>query len=293
MGGAQILTPGFLIYILLGVVGGYVTGRLHKIFHGTLKNAMRLAAITATAFPLLGIIVLCFVYDALQAKESPNHNVIGKGFPLILIWLFCQIPLTVLGGYWGHEAGPVEGFPVSEGNMGYQDLDLPNGDKNESISQSSLVLKNRLYMLALFFLSGFFPVLGCFVGYAYGVAGPVLVGYYSDPDALMVTDYGLFLAASGGIATLLYYRQIRNQQYKWWWTSFISGASSGFYIFSLTMTWLIYYTANGAISGRVFLQYMIWFAYLALAVGFMSGFVGVASVSLFSKTFYNMAMRYE
>ena len=293
--GADILTPGAILFVLSSPVAGYVTGRLFAIFHGEIAIALAASLATAIAYPLLGMLVLYLVYDVLPDELSPHYNVLAHMQPLILLWIFIVWPSSVAGGFVGFRHGPVQNFPVSSGTAGYHDLNLQdegqdNSKENEEWKVGKLASCLRRYRIVFLFLScGLLPVLSCFVNYSYGVAAPILIGSYSV-RAYMIISFVLFIFVAAAVSVLMYYRQIRVHNFRWWWSSFFAGGSSGLYIFFLSMSWLLS-KADSHIPGNDMALYTLWFAFLSLGVTLINGFAGVAACIWFNRTLYTAIMR--
>lgn len=289
---ADILTVGAVLYTICSVIGGYVTGRLFGgIFQSSIQDTIAGALLTGTAFPAIGIVVIFLVYDVLPA-EAPEYAASKQNLPWVLLWIFLVLPLTVLGGWLGHRAGPLSDFPVSTGSLGYHDLDLQREQGKDTALQSSQTgAEDRwcspiCYILALLAGGGLLPVLGVFVSYSYNVTGPVFVGYYTDNSSFLILSYALFLTCAGAVSVLCYYKQIRDQYYEWWWPAFCCGGSSGLYLFLLTLSWLLFFQTKDEISGRVWLLHCIWFLYTSLGVFVATGFTGVATCIAFTRALY-------
>ena len=292
---ADLLTPIVVLYALAALPAGYVTGRMRGgLFHGTYNDSLSTCAVTALLYPLMGVIVVVFVYDILPPSGAPGYNASAQYLPMILVWIMAILPLMLIGGHFGYKHGPIQDFPVSEGSTGYQDLDLQNNNTgNHATAAQEVVqekenrgLKNACYILCLLAIGGILPVLGVFVAYSYDVAGPVFVGFYVDNSSYMIASYSLFLACTGAVSILLFYKQIRVHKYDWWWPAFSTGGSSGLYLFILTMTWLVFNSSQEQVSGRVWMLYFIWFAYTSLGVACATGFCGVVSCMVFTSVLY-------
>jgi transmembrane 9 superfamily protein 2/4 len=295
--GAKLLTPGAILYAICSPIGGYVTARLYAIFHGDRTIALALSLMTAITFPLLGIFVVLFVYDIFPDDNAPEYMAMSSSVPLILVWIFFVWPLTVAGGYLGHRGGAIQNFPVSAGSAGYQDLALQDSMNREEEERRARGRIGKLgsfakkYRAAILFLTiGILPVLSCFVSFSYGVAAPIFLGAYSVRSYL-IASFGLFILNSGAAAALMYYRQIRVHHFDWWWTSFASGTSAGFYIFLLLVSWLLFRSDEDNLTARTKVMYLIWFLFIAIGAGLASGCIGVAACIWFNKALYTFIMR--
>jgi transmembrane 9 superfamily member 2/4 len=294
--GARIITPGAILYCLCSVSGGYVTARLYAIFHGDFKVALALCLFTAIAYPLIGLFAAYIVYDILPGSNAPEYSISSNIAPLIVLWIFFIWPVTVVGGYVGYGGGALQNFPVSEGSAGYHDLNLQNDRKKESDHENrsrkymvtTCIKKHRILILLL--TGGFLPILSCFVNYSYGVAGPILLGYYSV-RLYMISSFVLFMLISGVQAVLMFYRQIRTQRsFEWWWATFSAAGSAGIYIYVLSISYLLFRGDESNINGTTILLYMIWFAFTSFGVFLMTGFMGVALNIFFIRTLYTYIM---
>jgi transmembrane 9 superfamily protein 2/4 len=293
--GANILTPTLLLYTISSVVGGYVTGRLLAVFHWTVKDAIKACLTVATVYPVIGMVTIHMVYDVLPGSTAPDYRVLAHSGILMAVWLLTVIPLTVAGGVWGHRGGAMTHFPVTQGASGYQDLALQPADgtptDDEDVAKWYCCHRDKCRMPMLLLVGGILPVICCFIEYSYGVAGPIYRDYYSEYRFGFVTFF-LFCTCVGLVTLLLYYGQLRVNNYSWWWASFATGASSGIYIFILSMSWLFSnVVAEAHIDASSIGIYFFWFAFLSLGVALITGFVGVACCVEFNRLLYYNAMR--
>jgi transmembrane 9 superfamily member 2/4 len=292
--GASLLTPGAIIYILCSPVAGYVTGRLYAIFHGDLKVALASSLASAIVYPLVGIIVISLVYDALPDRNSPQNNVISHVTPFVFIWIFLVWPLTIIGGFVGHRGGAIQNFPVSQGCTGYQDLNLQDGKENDPAAEHAKLSRWQFFVrrhkiALLLIVGGILPAFSCFIGYSYGFAGPIFVGYYSM-RSYMISSFLLFVLVSASMATLLYYKQIRAHMYHWWWAAFSTAASAGIYIFLVSMSYVLF-RADSHVRSQTIVLYTLFFAFVSFGVALMTGFAGVAACVWFNRALYIYMMR--
>jgi hypothetical protein len=289
--GANILTPCVILYTISSLVGGYVTGRLLAVFHKSQRDAIKACLLVATVYPVIGMVTIHMVYDVLPGSTAPDYRVLAHSGLLMTVWLLAVVPLTVAGGVWGHRGGALTQFPVASDAAGYQDLALQPADgsatEDENVAVWYSCRRNKCRMPLLLLTGGILPVICCFIEYSYGVAGPIYRDYYSEYRFGLVT-FLLFCTCAGLVTMLLYYGQLRVNNYSWWWASFATGASSGIYIFILSMSWLFSQADVDVSSIGI---YFLWFAFWSLGVSLMTGFVGVACCVEFNRLLYYNAMR--
>ena len=85
------------------------------------------------------------------------------------------------------------------------------------------------------------------------------------------------------VAIVLCYFQLRREDYRWWWRSFLNTATTGLYF----LAYALYYSAELQLSGGV--SRVLYFGYMsaaALALGLMTGTVGLGAAYLFVVSVY-------
>jgi hypothetical protein len=291
--GSDILMPAVVLYTVSSVLGGWVTARWYGLFHGNRLRAFHACGILSVGFPLLGLLVLYLTYDVLVPEAAPEYRVVSNSLPLILVWVLGVVPLTFAGGWCGYVKGPMTNFPVSEGTKGYQDLNVHGSGDHDMEARNACCCWRHARIIVVFFAGGIPPVACSFVEYAYGVAGPIYVGYYSDASFYAILSFVLFCTCVALVACLLFYQQIRARNFEWWWTSFVVGISAGFYLFLLSMSWILYdYLSKEAlISGETLASYTIWFAFGSVGASLIAGFVSLGSCMVMTRLLYAFLIR--
>lgn len=283
--GATILAPALGVWAITAWMGGYVAARLAAIFHANRRQAIFTALASNVIFFLMAVLVIFLSYYVFPGHDAPQHRPIENGLPFFLIWLGFVVPTVLLGGYLGHARGSLAHFPVSSSTEGYHDMFL----KMEELEDTPNPWEKRWRKCrigVLFLLAGLPSVLCCFIPFSYGLAGPVFLGWYSSTTVISIAPYCLAISCSGGISALLYYRQIRSGLYLWWWPSFISGASTGLYVFLLALSWLFFNISKENVTAGTFGVYLFWFALIAVAVGCACGAAGVGACIFLNRYLY-------
>lgn len=287
--GARMITPVIIMAVVTTPAAGYVTARMCRMFGGTWQLSLFVSFLTGFLYPLTGIICVGFCYDVFPGPQAPSYQVLNKSLPLIFVWVWIMIPLTVGGGWFGHRAGSLQAFPIAT-NLDFADLDICV--EEEVPSDTWIGYGYRCWKATrtpfLFILGGVLPVLCGFAAFSYGVAGPIFLGYFSSTKLATIAPYALFLLCSAGVAVLMQYRQLRIQQHAWWWPAFVTGSSSGLHIWLLALSWLLFNTAAGDVSAGTFAVHLFWFAYIGLGVSILCGSVAVAACLLFHIIMYRL-----
>jgi transmembrane 9 superfamily protein 2/4 len=280
--GARMITPAVIIAVCTAPLGGYVTGRMTRMFGGTVWLSLLTSFATGVIYPLAGIITIGFCYDVFPGALAPQYNVLTKSLPIILTWIWIMIPLTMVGGYFGYRAGSLSAFPITA-NMDHSDLEITVDEDAPSDTWIGYGYRcwKTLRTPLLFILGGILPVLCCFAAFSYGIAGPIFLGYYSSIKLASIAPFVLFVSCSAGVAVLLQYRQLRIQQHLWWWPAFVTGSSSGLHIWLLALSWLFFNIGRGDVAAGTFATHLFWFAYLGAGVACLCGSASVGACLLF------------
>jgi transmembrane 9 superfamily member 2/4 len=199
-------TAFILLFVFMGSFAGYSSSRLYKMFRGTDWKMNTL--LTAFLYPGVVFLVFFLLNLVLWAKGSSGALSFGTFFTLFFLWFCVSVPLVFLGSFFGYKRETVT-FPV----------------RTNQIPRSIPV--QAWYM---------HPTITCLIG---GVLpfGAVSVELYFIMSALWLHQiYYIFgfiflvmivlVTTCAEISILLCYFQLCNEDYRWWWRSFMS---SGMY----------------------------------------------------------------
>ncbi|VAI48857.1 unnamed protein product [Triticum turgidum subsp. durum] len=107
----MLLTGMIFLYMLLGILAGYAAVRLWRTVKGTSEGWRSVSWSTACFFPGIVFIVLTVLNFMLWSRNSTGALPISLFFTLLSLWFCISVPLTLLGGFLGTRAEPIE-FPV-------------------------------------------------------------------------------------------------------------------------------------------------------------------------------------
>lgn len=111
-----------LLFLLMGVLAGYVSARVHKLFNGTTWS--RVTIITALGFPGFLFTVLFILNLFVWAAKSTNAVRFTSMFAVLCLWLLVSVPLVFLGAHYGFRAEKLE-LPVRVGAIPRQIPEQP------------------------------------------------------------------------------------------------------------------------------------------------------------------------
>ena len=82
------------------------------------------------------------------------------------------------------------------------------------------------------------------------------------------------------VAIVLCYFQLRREDYRWWWRSFLSAGSTAFYVFAYSCVWFQLLDPS-----KLFITYLLYFGYMGLisfAIFCVCGTIGFLSCFWFT-----------
>ena len=204
-------TAFILLFVFMGSFAGYSSSRLYKMFRGTDWKLNTL--LTAFLYPGVVFLVFFLLNLVLWAKGSSGALSFGTFFTLFFLWFCVSVPLVFLGSFFGYKRETLS-FPV----------------RTNQIPRSIPV--QAWYM---------HPIITCLIG---GVLpfGAVSVELYFIMSALWLHQiYYIFgfiflvmivlVTTCAEISILLCYFQLCNEDYRWWWRSFMS---SGMFVHNIS-----------------------------------------------------------
>jgi len=258
------LTMIILLYVFSGSVAGYWSARLYKLFGGKDWKTNTLA--TATFFPscIVGLFVCLNI--GLATKGAATAVSFTTILAVFLLWIGVSTPLMFVGSYFGFRKEtisvplktnqiariiPSQGvytspvFSIAVGGI------LPFG----SVCIELFFIMSSLWLSQIYYVFGFLFVVVC-----------ILVITCAEMSIVMT------------------YFQLTNEDYQWWWRSFLGCASSGCYLF-LYSVW--YFMTKLDLEG--FLSSLVYFTYnviISMAFGLFTGAVGFFSSLVFVRKIY-------
>lgn len=258
----QTLSYIVVLYILSGSVAGYSSARLYKFHCG--KAWKRNTFLTAAAFP--GILFTVFVALNFFLHISLGEASVAVSFWVMLLmfilWICVSAPLVFIGAFFGFRADKIT-VPtkttqiarfVPESNSWF--VKFPHCSLMAGILPFASVcielsfIMNALWINQIYYIVGFIAVV-----------------------------YFVFTLSCSTMSMVMCYCQLCNEDYKWWWKSFLNGASVGFYFFIYSLWYLV---AHLELVG--FLSVVVYVSYMGLVCFAFALYCG--GVSLFSSFWF-------
>jgi len=249
-----LLTATILVFMLMGVPAGYFSSNTYKSMKGTewkratVTTALLYPSIVSAIFFLLNF----FIWGQASSGAIPFTTMIA----LLLMWFGISVPLVFVGAFFGFKAK----------------LPDPPTRTNEIPRQ---IPKQAWYMVGVFnvLMGGILPFGAIFIELFFMMTSVWLQRFYYVFGFLALVLLILVITCAE-ISIVLCYFQLCNEDYHWWWRSFLTSGSSGLYLFAYS---IMYFFTQLEIIGFVptllYFTYMLVFAMLFFLITGSIGFI--------------------
>ncbi|KAL7136732.1 hypothetical protein ABFS83_10G050100 [Erythranthe nasuta] len=260
-----LMTVMVFLWTFMGLFAGYSSSYLYKTFNG--KDWKRVSLKTALTFPSVLFIVF-FVLNALIWGEKSSGAVpFSTMFALVLLWFGISLPLVFLGSFLGAKT------PVSE-----------NPVKTNKIPRPIPIQPWYIHPLFAMLFGGVLPYGAVFVELFFILTSVWLNQFYYIFGFLFVV-FVILLVTCAEITIVLCYFQLCNEDYRWWWRSYLTSGASALYLF---MYAVFYFCTKleitKMVSGVMYFGYMFVIAY---AFFILTGTTGFCACFWFVRKIYS------
>jgi transmembrane 9 superfamily protein 2/4 len=251
----SVLTTLIFIFVILGSISGYFSARVYKLMHGKLWK--RSTFLAATLYPgVMGLIFLG-INIATMYEGSTAYMPFTTMLAVLALWFGVSTPLVLVGSYFGFKKETIE-VPVRTNQI------------NRHIPEQ-VWYTNPIFAVLL---GGILPFGAVCIELFFIMSAMWLHQMYYIFGFLFIV-FVILIITCAEITIVLCYFQLCNEDYRWWWRSFLSSGSSALYLF-LYSVW--YYSAKLKIQGMV--STVIYFSYMLMAS--ITFFLFTGSVGFFS-----------
>jgi transmembrane 9 superfamily protein 2/4 len=230
-----------LFFAFMGIFAGYVSLRMYKMFDGEYWKVT--SVLTALFFP--GIVFVLFLSINFAVFVSSNSSLAVPFTSLLIlvsIWVGISIPLVLLGGYFGYSQDVIKN-PTKVHKIPRQ---IPS--QVWYVSSPFSILMGGILPFGAVFIELYFIMSSIWLNKFYFVFGFLFVVFF------------ILVITCCEITIVLIYFQLCNADYRWWWRSFLTSASSSFYLF--LYSGFYYFTKLSAISHVT--MTMVYFGYMGI-----------------------------
>ena len=215
----NLFTLMLLMFILMGILGGYSSAIIYKSFKGTnwLKNAL----LTALLYPSIIYCVFIFSNFFLIFEESDSIK-FSAFLSLLFLWLFCSTPLVLIGSFFG---------------MKRKRIKIPC-----RINPCPTTIPKKPWYFRIKYLiwvTGLIPFAAIFVEFIYLMASIWRAQIYYLFGFLWIA-LNVMIIISSEVAIIVVYLCLCKGDYNWWWKSFFIGGSPVIYIMGYSVYYFFY-----------------------------------------------------
>ncbi len=260
----SLITVFILLFVFMGAFAGYHSACIYKMFRGIEWKQNTL--LTAFFYPGLVFSILFILNMFLWIEGSSGAIPFSALFTLLFLWFCVSVPLVFLGSFFGYKR-EITTFPVRTNQI------------------PRIVPPQAWYMS---------PYITALVG---GILpfGAVSVELYFIMSALWLHQiYYIFgflclvmivlVITCAEVSILLCYFQLCNEDYHWWWRSFLhSGACAGYTFFYAVWYHLTELEMHGFIPLILYYGYMTIICFTFFLV---TGTIGYYSCFWFNTKIY-------
>mmetsp|Transcript_33100 Transcript_33100/g.72579 ORF Transcript_33100/g.72579 Transcript_33100/m.72579 type:complete len:668 (-) Transcript_33100:246-2249(-) len=260
----SLMIATLILYMLCGVVSGYVSSRLYKSFRGRAWQTCTL--LTATTFPGVCFGLFVFFNIILAFKHSVGSVPFLDVLIVAAMWCCVSIPLVFLGAYYGYKAESIT-YPTVTSTIA------------RAIPDPGLLLNPYLAIA----LAGMVPFAAAYVELFFIMTSLWMDQYYYVFGFTFIV-YIILLLTCAEVTVLLCYYQLCAENHRWWWFSFLTSGSTAVYMFLYSIFWF-----KSLEPSKIFTTYLLYFGYMFLisfGLFLTTGAVGAISCFWFTRKIF-------
>jgi transmembrane 9 superfamily protein 2/4 len=261
-----LMTALLLLFVFMGMFAGYSSTRVYKMFKltewksNTLITALFYPGIVFTVFFILNL----FVWGEKSTGAVPFISLVA----LLVLWLGISVPLVYLGSYFAFKKPAIEP-PVKVINI--PRMLLP--DQAWYTHPQLSILVGGVLPFGAVFIEIFFIMSSVWLHQFYYMFGFLFIVFV------------ILLITCAEISIVMCYFQLCNEDYHWWWRSYLTSGSSALYLFLYSI--LYFFTKLEIIkfvSGLLFFGYMLLVSFTFFV---LTGTIGFVACYLFVRKIYS------
>ncbi|KAG8057730.1 hypothetical protein GUJ93_ZPchr0002g23113 [Zizania palustris] len=206
-----LMTAMLLVWVLMGLIAGYSSSRLYKMFKGSEWKKITLH--TAFLFPGIAFVIFFTLNALIWGEKSSGAVPFTTMFALVLLWFGISVPLVFVGSYLGFKKPALEP-PVKTNKIPRQ------------------IPEQAWYMNPIFtvLIGGILPFGAVFIELFFILTSIWLHQFYYIFGFLFLV-FVILIITCAEITIVLCYFQLCSEDYMWWWRSYLTSGSSALYLF--------------------------------------------------------------
>ncbi|KAL2476564.1 Transmembrane 9 superfamily member 12 [Abeliophyllum distichum] len=189
----------------------------------------------------------------LWGSSSTGAIPISLYFVLLSLWFCISVPLTLLGGFLGTRAEPIQ-YPVRTNQ-------IPREIPARKYPSWLLILGAGTLPFGTLFIELFFILSSIWLGRFYYVFGFLLI--------VLI----LLVIVCAEVSVVLTYMHLCVEDWMWWWKAFYASGSVSLYVFLYSINYLVFelQSLSGPVSAILYLGYSL---IIAVAIMLSTGTIG-------------------
>ncbi|XP_047091238.1 transmembrane 9 superfamily member 9-like [Lolium rigidum] len=260
-----LMTAMLLLWVFMGLLAGYSSSRLYKLFKGSeWKN---IALRTAFTFPGSVFAIFFFLNILIWGQKSSGAVPFSTMFALVLLWFGISVPLVFVGSFLGFKKPAIED-PVKTNKIPRQ------------------VPEQAWYMNPIFsiLIGGILPFGAVFIELFFILTSIWLHQFYYIFGFLFLV-FLILIVTCAEISIVLCYFQLCSEDYLWWWRSYLTSGSSALYLFLYaTFYFFTKLEITKFVSAVLYFGYMLIASYSFFA---LTGTIGFYACFMFTRLIYS------
>jgi len=251
--------------VFMGMLAGYYSTRVYKMFG--LVEWKRNTLHTALFFPGL-VFCIFFVLNLLVWGEKSSGAVpFNTLLSLLVLWFGISVPLVYLGSYMAFKKPAID-HPLKVNQLARLLPDQP-WYNHPTLS----ILVGGVLPFAAVFIEIFFIMSSVWLHQFYYLFGFLFIVFI------------ILLITCVEVTIVMCYFQLCNEDYHWWWRSYLTPGSSAVYLFLYS---ILYFMTKLSIIKTV--STLLFFGYMLLvcfAFFVLTGTIGFVATTLFVRKIYS------
>ena len=265
MESGAVLNTVIISGALISFVGGYFSGSFYSQNDG--KNWIKTMVLSTSLFPGVAFTIL-FV---LNTVAWVHNSMVAIPFlyivMLIVIFFFVTFPLSLAGTIVGRNWNGVPNYPCR-----IKRIPSPVPYRTWYLTPAAVSLCGGLLPFGSIFIEMYFLFTSMWNYKVYYVYG------------FMLLVFLIMLIVTSCVSVVGTYFLLNAENYHWHWTSFLSSASTGIYVFLYSIHFYLFKTKMTGLYQASF--YYGYTAIFCFALSLMCGSVGYLSSGVFVRTIY-------
>ncbi|XP_073296597.1 transmembrane 9 superfamily member 12-like [Primulina huaijiensis] len=249
----MLLTGMIMLYLFLGIAAGYISVRMWRTMKGSSEGWRSVSWSVACFFPGIVFVILTALNFILWGSNSTGAIPISLYFTLFALWFCISVPLTLVGGFLGTQAEPIQ-YPVRTNQ-------IPREIPSRKYPSWLLILGAGTLPFGTLFIELFFILSSIWLGRFYYVFGFLLI--------VML----LLVTVCAEVSVVLTYMHLCVEDWMWWWKAFCASGSVALYVFLYSINYLIFdlQSLSGPVSATLYVGYSL---IMAIAIMLSTGTIG-------------------